>query len=350
MAKILYGVHGTNHGHAIRALTIARRFSHHEFLFVSQDAGAAILKWEFPMVALPGLETVFRRHRVAIAATIGANLRPLIQARNIRRQILDLMDRFRPDLGVTDFEAFIPWVCRSVGLPCLSLDHQHVITCCSHPVPVRRLPQYFLARLLIQALYNRADEFGIISFYRPPLRGHLPARLLPPLLRDTVLARRPREGDHVLAYQRSRSLPEFLDFLRRIPRPVVVYGAHEDRREGNLTFKPHSEEGFLDDLASCSYVIAGGGHTLMSEALFYGKPILAFPFRGDFEQYLNAFYLARLGYGAYAEDFRAGAGLLKSFESGLEHYRRAVGQGSFCGNEAVFTLVEEFIGGGGQSA
>jgi hypothetical protein len=46
MAKILYGVHGTLHGHAMRALTIARHFSEHEFLFVTHDRGTAVLSPE----------------------------------------------------------------------------------------------------------------------------------------------------------------------------------------------------------------------------------------------------------------------------------------------------------------
>ena len=48
MAKILYGVHGTLHGHAMRALTIARHFSEHEFLFVTHDRGTAVLKTRVP--------------------------------------------------------------------------------------------------------------------------------------------------------------------------------------------------------------------------------------------------------------------------------------------------------------
>ena len=34
MARILYGIHGTGHGHAMRGLTIARRLGGHEFLMM----------------------------------------------------------------------------------------------------------------------------------------------------------------------------------------------------------------------------------------------------------------------------------------------------------------------------
>jgi UDP:flavonoid glycosyltransferase YjiC (YdhE family) len=64
MARILYGVHGTGHGHAIRALTIARHFAQHEFLFISHGTGAAILGAEFPVEDCPNPETPIKAHRV----------------------------------------------------------------------------------------------------------------------------------------------------------------------------------------------------------------------------------------------------------------------------------------------
>ena len=86
----------------------------------------------------------------------------------------------------------------------------------------------------------------------------------------------------------------------------MVYGFDEDRHRRQPHFKKNSEPGFLDDLASCRYVVCGGSHTLLSEALYYGKPVISFPIKGAFEQFLNAFYLERLGYGRYFTGFHPG--------------------------------------------
>jgi uncharacterized protein (TIGR00661 family) len=51
-------------------------------------------------------------------------------------------------------------------------------------------------------------------------------------------------------------------------------------------------------LSTAKAVIATAGFTLMSEALYLGKPYLAFPMQGQFEQHLNAHMLDLLGYGA----------------------------------------------------
>lgn len=74
MARVLYGIHGTGHGHAMRGLTIARRLSRHEFLFVADDDAPKILEPEFPVRRLPNLGTVFKDYKVDMAATISRAL------------------------------------------------------------------------------------------------------------------------------------------------------------------------------------------------------------------------------------------------------------------------------------
>src|SRR5207253_10346711 len=87
--------------------------------------------------------------------------------------------------------------------------------------------------------------------------------------------------------------------------PCRVYGMRRDLKapevEGNLTFMPFSEAGFIDDLRTARAVIAGGGYTLMSEAVYLHKPLLSLPVEGQFEQVLNALYLEKLGYGQHAQ-------------------------------------------------
>jgi uncharacterized protein (TIGR00661 family) len=71
--------------------------------------------------------------------------------------------------------------------------------------------------------------------------------------------------------------------------------------EGNLRYQPFSEDKFIDDLASSRAVIAGGGFTLMGEAVYLQKPMLAVPLARQFEQVLNARYLEHEGYGRAAD-------------------------------------------------
>ncbi|MBM4283941.1 MAG: hypothetical protein FJ128_01650 [Deltaproteobacteria bacterium] len=344
MARILYAVHGTGHGHAIRALTVARRLREHDLLFISHGAGLELLRPEFPVEDCPSLVTVIKAHKVAGAATVRANLRILLQSRAVLERLHDIIKHFRPEVALTDYEFFLPRVCRRLGLPCLSLDHQHVLTCCRHPVPLSRRPASLVTRQVVARLFSRADAFLVTSFFRPPLKPGLDnVRLLPPLLRETVLQRRPEPGGHVVAYQGYATFRRFFPFLRAIPREVRVYGFEREGREGNLIFKRPSEAGFLDDLASCAYVVCGGSHSLLSEALYYGKPVLSFPIRNAFEQYLNAFYLERLGFGLACTGFRPKPTLISTFEERLPHFRAAIAAGHFLGNPEILSHLHHFI-------
>jgi len=165
----------------------------------------------------------------------------------------------------------------------------------------------------------------------------------PPILRDSVIARTPTSGSHILVYQSCGVCDAFAPFLRTMDREFRVYGYKMDKVDGNLTFRSYSEEGFLDDLASCAYVICGGSHNLMSEAFYFGKPVLSFPVAGAFEQQVNALYLTRLGYGRSADMRRLTPGLLPDFEKDLDGMRRRIAGGTFCGNGQVFGLVEAFL-------
>ncbi len=347
MARIIFGVHGTGHGHAIRALTIARNFPEHEFLFISHGTGADILAKEYPVVNVPSTVTVVRAHRVAFLASAGQNLWLAYHCGAVKRQILACLDRFQPDVAFSDYEFFLPWVCREAGVPCLSIDNQHIITCCEHRVPPDQRLNYYLAYSVVRYLFSWASDFLLTSFYRPCPRPRVNITLLPPLLRQTVLALTPVDGPHVVAYQGYSTFDNFFDFLADIPRPVMVYGFPNEPRRGNLYFKKNSEKEFLEDLASCQYVVCGGNHTLISEALHYGKPVLSFPIRNAFEQFLNAYYLERLGYGRYHLGFYPPNGFIPAFEDELDTFRQHIRRERFCGNDEIFALVRQFIGQGG---
>ncbi|MCF6291487.1 MAG: hypothetical protein L3J03_10890 [Desulfobacterales bacterium] len=343
MARIIYGVHGTGRGHAMRALTMARYFSEHEFLFVSHSHGAALLRQEFSVEECPNPSTPVRSHRVDIPALIAQNLKVLANRKKLQQRVVALIEGFQPTVALSDYEFFVPRASRQVGLPCLSLDHQHIVTCCRHQLPVGQLPDYFITSLIMRQLFSQAGSYIVTSFFRPPVTTKLKTWLLPPLLRESVLKVPVVAGDHVLAYHGYSTANGFFEFLRNIPRPVFVYGADREHTNGNLHFKKRSEHGFLRDLATSSYVVGSAGQTLISEALFYGKPLIVFPIKQAFEQFLNAFYVEKLGYGRYYNGFGRHKEDIQSFEGQLDNLRYNINQVSFCGNQEVFSLVRQFI-------
>jgi uncharacterized protein (TIGR00661 family) len=119
--------------------------------------------------------------------------------------------------------------------------------------------------------------------------------------------------------------------LARTGLECRIYGFRRDldteEVDGPLRYRPFSNEGFIEDLRTARGVLAGGGFTLMGEAVYLHKPMLSVPIRKQFEQVLNARYLEREGYGLSAETLtadRIGAFVerLDAFEQNLAGYRQ----------------------------
>ncbi|MCL1985371.1 MAG: teichoic acid biosynthesis protein, partial [Betaproteobacteria bacterium] len=308
----------------------------------------SLLEKEFPVARLENLGTVCRDYKVDLPATVAQAVPILLRRNQITEKLLRIMDDFKPDCCMTDLEYFVPRAAKQSGLACLTLDHQHVITCCRHKLPPEMWFDYFLQGLTPRYLFSPTEENLIISFYAPPVRAGYNAKIAPPILRRSVQDLRPCDRGHVLVYQSNSTHRGLLDFLKAATRRTCYIFGYKNKvgREGNLVFRPKSEEEFLELLEGASYVICGGGHTLMTEALFLGKAILSLPLKAFVEQRFNALYIEQLGYGMQADMFNLRQGLLAEFEAQIGKFTRNVSKGNFCGNQLVFDLVTGFISTG----
>ena len=343
MARIFYGVHGTGHGHAMRGLTIARALPQHEFLFVANDDAPSVLEQEFRVARLPNLGTVFKNYRVDLPATIKKAAITLLDKSKYLKQAVRLIGEFKPDLCMTDLEFFVPRAARQTGIPCLTLDHQHIITCCRHKLPPDMWVDNFIQGLTPKWLFKPTEANIIISFYSAPIKPQYNALIAPPILRKKVLEQTPEDRGHILVYQSNSTDKRLIDFLSSsTKRKVFIYGyKNEKGKHGHLEFMEKSETGFLDHLAGCSYVIQGGSHTLMSEALYMGKPIISIPIKAMLEQRYNAFYLEKNGYGINVDMKDLNAKLLNEFEDNLDKYKANIAGKNFFGNDLTFGLVNK---------
>ena len=112
--------------------------------------------------------------------------------------------------------------------------------------------------------------------------------------------------------------------------------------EGNLRYQPFSEDVFIQDLASCRGVVAGGGFTLMGEAVYMHKPMLAVPLGLQFEQVLNGRYLAREGFGATADALDDPA-VVRGFVDKLDVYSAKLASYEQNGNEELYGAMDEVL-------
>jgi uncharacterized protein (TIGR00661 family) len=344
MARVIYGVMGNTYGHIARTQAIISRLPEHEWYFVGGGRVPELLGASHPVLEVPIKRTVHKRQRVSVPATIGSIARCVASAPRVRRQILDLIERWQPTIALTDRELFLPLAARSAGLRCISIDHSHVLPCCRYSVPISQRPSWAIARLEDALLFNRTRRNLIVSFFHPELKRPEFDELLPPVLRTETRDISPSAGDHIFIYQTSPTFGPLIEAARQLSRRVIIYGFKRTKStEGNLTFKSFHPRAILEDLASCAYAVVNGGHNLICEALAYGKPLLCFPIAWHFEQFLNASYIRRLGYGDYSMTHQPKPELFRDFEKHLDEFRRNISRQFVDGTEEVVRRVREII-------
>lgn len=164
--------------------------------------------------------------------------------------------------------------------------------------------------------------------------------LVPPIIRKAIEEAKVSAGKHILMYQTSSSLKTVKETLHQLPNETFyVYGMNRDEQEGNVVFKPFSEKGFIDDLASCKAVIANGGFSFISEAVYLKKPIYSFPIHNQFEQWMNAAYIQKLGFGRHFPELNAD--YLKAFLYELPEFEKNLRGYSQDGNNKLFGLLRK---------
>ncbi len=306
MARILYGVAGEGFGHCSRAHLIGRRLleAGHGVLFVGFDKAPLYLGQVFGDRAkeIRGLSFEYHRGHISRWKTFERNLLrfPGIARSNLRFFRME-MDRFGPDLVLSDFEPFSAWWAWRNRVPLVSVDNEHVLTHCRlHPLEGQTISRW-IAKSVTRCYAFRADAYLIFNFFDVPVLGPS-VSLAPPVVRSVVTELSPTEGDTFLVYASTgQGREELMEVLRQFPRQRFwIYGFDLDAQEGHCTFKRRSTEGFLKDLARCRGVIASAGFSLISECMVLRKRMLLIPVDGQYEQRINATYIEKLGLGVWS--------------------------------------------------
>ncbi len=342
MAKIIYGVSGEGSGHSSRAKLIAKHLveSGHELKFVSYDRGYKNLYTDFDVLEIVGLSIASKDNKVSMLRTLTENVGKLPDGTKAFNRLRAVFKEFQPDCVFTDFEPCTAYLAGHYDLPLISLDNQHRMRYMDYQCPEGLKKEALLTETIIKAMVPKPWYSLITSFHFGPLNNDRSA-VYPPILRPAVLELTPQQGQHILVYATS-GFDSLLSSLKSFSREqFTVYGYNQDKVEGNLHFKEFSEQGFLNDLANAKAVIATAGFTLISEALYLGKPYLACPMQGQFEQCLNAYMLNQQSLGK--ECLSPSTDAIAAFLYQLPDFLTTLSSYNGCGNDAITEKIDELL-------
>lgn len=324
---------GEGRGHAARVRTMVEALrGRHELVLLASDDALGFLSEiyagsEVEVREFRGLRFAYdKRQRVHWPKTLAGGLGYLKGLRTRTAALADTLRRDGCELLITDYDPGGPRAAQRAGIPYVALDHQSLFTFGD----LSFLPAYLRMRASVMGrfgkLYYRRQVHTISSsFFHPePKRGVRNVTFVGTLLRPALLAAPTSEGEHLVAYCR-RDMPAcVLETLRSAGREVRVYGLGEKPDDHDLRYRPISEAGFLDDLATCHGVVASAGNQLIGECLYLGKPILALPELGQHEQAINGVLLERMGGGRACRPDRLTRPILDQFLAERDRFRGAI--------------------------
>ena len=348
--RILYGVVGEGMGHAIRSKVVLEHLvkEGHEVHVIASQRAVDFLRKHFPPDAVSrihGLSMVTEDNRIRRGKTLWSNvLDGVVAMPGQIRAYFDLIERFEPETVISDFESWTYLFAKLHRLPLFSIDNMQIINRCEIPDEVigEYEADFQTTKAFIKAKLPGADHYFITSFFRPRVRKER-TTLVPPILRDEILAAKASKGEHLLVYQTAEGHDELAEVLQDTGLECRVYGMRrqitEEQVEGNLRYRPFSETVFIDDLASARGVICGGGFTLIGECVYLHKPTLSVPIERHFEQILNGRYLQYEGYGRFAKEIDAET--VGEFLDAIPDCEARLAAVSQDGNKELFSKLDE---------
>jgi uncharacterized protein (TIGR00661 family) len=355
MAKIVYSVLGEGRGHSSRSKIIIENLiqkGHQVKIFSSNKAYSYLKEYFKDVLEIHSLGFAYTKDKVDILKTLQQNLKKgVLKGFDTLDKINDIFSSFKPDLVISDFEPFVPFIANLRMIPILSINHQHLIPFAKIEYLYQWRTDYLLAKAVTENMYWFSRHYFITSFYFPELKKDFKqkASYVGPILRQEIIDLKDSEvknQDHILVYVTQNQNKDILEMLKKIDQKFIIYGYNsgkKDKKDENLLLKIQSNEQFLKDLKTAQAVLINGGYTLMSEALFLGKPIFSIPIKNQFEQILNGYYLEKLGYGLYS--LKLDLEKLNRFFNSLNYFKKDIkaNQNKFKGNQKLFEILDQKI-------
>jgi len=363
--KIVYGIQGEGRGHTSRSIQIItqlKKAGHDVLVFGGGDALPLLHYNNIPSIQIPTF-------RLYTGKKGGINLWK-ISVKNFSlfwglifgigkkyRQIYQEVLVQNPDFIISDFEPYLLKIANAQRIPVILIDHQHMLLESEIPQlkSVHNRAKLSLFNLFIRILSAKPDRIVASSFFHFPKRRDSQAIFVGPFLSDAVQNATPEERNHITVYLKEPFyLQKILPVIQRLNQIHFEVFSDWSSLKATLTGYRHIKlihihpEKFISSLATSRGLICTAGNQVIGEAIYLGKPILAFPKLNDIEQKINGMALNLSGFGESIEIDRLSPDAVLNFMAQAEHYKsRLIAMiddlgSSYNGTPQALQLIDEF--------
>ncbi len=347
MAKIIYGINAEGLGHATRSKPIIEYLMRqHEVMIVTSSKPYDFLSKFFKNIfKTKGFNIIYEKNKINVIKSIQQILKKPDEG-HFFKDLNNLFKSFKPDIVICDLEPTTSLFSVLKGLPLINIDNQSIYIVGKIKPSAKDMLDYETTKNLVKIWMPRASYFFPCSFFPVKLKKKYKkkknVKIIKPILRNEVLnLKGMQEKDYILVYQTHDNNYELVNILSSIKNKFYAYKLPTGREVKNIVFRKINAMQMLKDLACCRAVITNGGFSLISEALYLGKPVLSMPIRGIYEQKLNSMKVAELGFGEWHKYLTSE--IIQNFIVKIPVYKKRLVKYMGSGNEKLFSDFDKLI-------
>ena len=338
--RILFSVNGIGWGQATRSIAVAKELDA-KIKFVSWGEGYKFLKKymkDVERIEWYKLKGNFLVDNLLVMANMIKNISLNFGAVKKMKRIID---RFRPDIIISDLDLISLEAASSYGIPAFSISTMYTIDDNYKYIPKnlkkglgiqKRGLDYFLKYIQKRSELVFYPSFNIRNPYRKNVK-----------IVDLIVRKKPKKLKYEkLIYVTLGGTKLEKGVLRTIIRSLkgirgwkFIIAGGKRKTIGNIEIFPFLNP--FEILSKCSAVITTAGHSSISEAIVYKKPVLAIPVRNHVEQICNSISIKKSGCGGYLyiKDLRKSYEKeILNFISKIDEYKKNCEKLKFKGNGA----------------
>lgn len=202
-------------------------------------------------------------------------------------------------LTYTFFRPSVPYVC---------IGHQYLFLHRDFEFPEKSSVQLWMLRFFTRMTACRASKKLALSFKAMKQDGEQQIVVMPPLIRQEVIAIQPEEGNYIHGYMVNSGFADSVESFHAIhPEiPLKFFWDKADTEEvtkidETLSFYQIDDVRFLNGMAGCRAYASTAGFESICEAMYLGKPVLMVP--AHIEQDCNAYDAMMAGAGIVSDSF-----------------------------------------------
>lgn len=287
-------------GHAARALAVGAELiaRGHDVRFYTNLDAYELLTARFGYDRVVEIEMpkyIFKGGKISILSTLSLNSCFLLKRESHTRSIIKDFKDWAPHATVSDFEPLAWWISQKLNIPHITIDSQRFMLSSEMP---KRLPLVDniqrLCTCLLLYLFSPSAHLRIVS---KPFA--VPYDATTDLYVGAITRKRVDElswtpqGAFFTVYIKPSLAPriaEIASMARSLNLKARVFGIHASLLEAHKDVLEHgqtSEDGFLQSLATCEFVVTTPGSQTLAETWALGIPAYLLPEPNQFEQQIN---------------------------------------------------------------